>query len=401
MRAISLFAALSFVAAGQTPEPAAPDAKALLKETSTVLFQHKFYQLDQRAVVDMQGTNPVRIEMMVKMAVSNPGKLRIESSGQLGSALIVSDGENTWMYLGGLKQYTKTAAASTPEYLVKSLMPGMSDVVDKLKANDPYISAKVVGEEPVEVEGQKIDCYVVEARLIKITLPGSIDMAGAVQKVWIDKVTKLTLKLTMTATMQGPGMRGPVQMNQAVTVVSQKLDAPVPDSAFTFTPPEGAKEVADFKSAKIQADLTGQVATDFKLKSVDGKEFSLQDLRGKIVLLDFWASWCVPCRRELPLMEKLHQEFNGSGLVVLGINAGEDAETVSKFLQVTRVTYPILLAADDATVHSYSVNAFPTVVLIDREGQVAMYRVGAGGETALRENLAKLGLATVPAKPRE
>jgi outer membrane lipoprotein-sorting protein/peroxiredoxin len=376
-----------------------PDARALLKETRDVLLYHKSYQLDQRAVVDVQGNVPTRIEMVVKIAVSNPGKLRIESSGQMGNSLIVSDGDNTWMYLGSLKQYTKTAAASTPESLVKSLVPGMSSVMDQLKAKDPYVSAKIAGEEAVEVDGQKIDCYVVEARLDKIALPGSVDMTGGVQKVWIDKVSKLTLKQTMTASMEGGPLTNPAQMNQAVTVTSQKLEAPIPDSTFTFTPPEGAKLVTEFKGpVKANADLTGQVAADFTLKSTAGKEFSLKDLQGKFVLLDFWATWCGPCRRDLPAVEKLHQEFHRKGLVVLGVNSGEDAETVNQFLRSSKLTYPILLTADTSVALSYNVNAFPTEVLIDAEGKIVFYHVGAGGDKALRESLAKLGLESESAR---
>jgi thiol-disulfide isomerase/thioredoxin len=372
-----------------------PDARALLKETSEVLLHHKSYQVDQRAVIDMGGPLPTRLEMLVKIIVSSPGKLRIESSGKLGDSLIVSDGENTWMYLGMLKQYTKTAAASTPESLVKSLVPGMSSVMDQLKAKDPYVSVKIVGEEQVEVEGQKIDCYVVEARLDKISLPGSIDMTNGVQKAWVDKVTKLSLKQTMTATMEGGPLKAPAELNEASTVISQKLDVPVPDSSFTFTPPEDAKLVAEFKgSVKANADLTGQMAADFKLKSVGGKEFSLQDLKGKFVLLDFWATWCGPCRLDLPSVEKLHQEFHRRGLVVLGVDGGEDSETVNQFLVSTKLSYPILLTADSGVLLSYSVTAFPTVVLIDADGKVVYYHVGAGGEKALRESLAKLGLET-------
>ncbi len=391
MKTIPIVSLLCFLASAQD----SPDARALLNETRDVLLHHKSYQLDQRAVVDLQGTVPTRIQMLVKIAVSNPGKLRIESSGQMGNSLIVSDGENTWMYLGALKQYTKTAAASTPESLVKSLVPGMSSVMDQLKAKDPYLSAKIAGEEAVEVDGQKIDCYVVEARLDKIALPDAIDMTGGVQKVWIDKASKLTLKQTMTAAMQGGPLKAPAQMNQAVTVISQKLDAPVADSMFTFTPPDGAKQVIEFKGpVKANVDLTGQVAADFKLKSLAGKEFGLEDFRGKFVLLDFWATWCGPCRRDLPAVEKLHREFHRRGLVVLGIDAGEDAETVHEFLRSSNVSYPILLAAGSAVTESYSVNAFPTVVLIDADGKIVFYHVGAGGEKALRESLAKLGLET-------
>ncbi|MGD0302404.1 MAG: redoxin domain-containing protein [Bryobacteraceae bacterium] len=351
--------------------------------------------MDQRAVIDVGGPLPSRVEMLVKIAVSTPGKLRIESTSKLGDSLIVSDGENTWMYLGTLQQYTKTAAASTPASLVKSLVPGMSSVMDQLKAKDPYVSAKVTGEETVEVEGQKIDCYVVEGRLDKISLPGSIEMTDAVQKVWVDKVSKLSLKQTMTATMEGGPLTAPAQMNQAVTITSQKLDAPVPDSVFTFTPPEGSKLVPEFKGpVKANADLTGQMAADFKLKSVGGKEFGLQDLKGNFVLLDFWATWCGPCRRDLPAVEKLHQEFHRKGLVVLGVNGGEDAETVNQFLRTSKLSYPILLTSDNEVMQSYSVTAFPTLVLLDADGKIVFYHVGAGGEKALRESLAKLGLET-------
>jgi len=372
-----------------------PDARTLLKETSEVLLHHKSYLVDQRAVIDVGGPLPTRVEMLVKMAVSSPGKLRIESTSKLGDSLIVSDGENTWMYLGTLQQYTKTAAASTPTSLVKSLVPGMSSVMDQLKAKDPYVSAKITGEETVEVEGQKIDCYVVEGRLDKISLPGSIEMSSGVQKVWVDKVSKLSLKQTMTATMEGGPLTAPAQMNQAVTITSQKLDATVPDSAFTFTPPEGSKLVAEFKGpVKANADLTGQMAADFKLKSVAGKEISLQDLKGNFVLLDFWATWCGPCRHDLPAVEKLHQEFRSKGLVVLGVNGGEDSETVSQFLRTSKLSYPVLLTSDNDVMQSYSVTAFPTVVLLDADGKIVFYHVGAGGEKALRESLAKLGLET-------
>ena len=391
MRIIPIVPLVCFLASAQD----SPDARVLLKETGDVLLKHKSYQVDQRAIVDMGGTLPARLEMVVKIIVSNPGKLRIESSSKVGDSLIVSDGEHTWMYLGTLKQYTKTAAASTPESLVKSMVPGMSGVMDQIKAKDPYLSAKIIGEELVEVDGQKIDCYVVEARLDTISLPGSVDMKGGVQKVWIDKVSKLSLKQTITATMEGGPLTAPAQMNQAVTIISQKLDTPVPDSSFTFTPPEESKLVTEFKGpVKANADLTGQAAADFKLKSNIGKEFSLPDLKGKFVLLDFWATWCAPCRRDLPAVEKLHQEFHRKGLVVLGVNGGEDSETVNEFLLSSKLSYPILLTPDGGVMQSYRVSAFPTVVLIDADGKIVFYHVGAGGDKALRESLAKLGLET-------
>jgi thiol-disulfide isomerase/thioredoxin len=132
-------------------------------------------------------------------------------------------------------------------------------------------------------------------------------------------------------------------------------------------------------------------------KAIDGAAIGRAALRGKVVLLDFWATWCAPCRLDLPILEKLHKEFGGKGLVVLGVNVGEDADTVTRFLETTRLTYPIVrLASDHELVTGLSVTAFPTVALMDRDGNVAAYEVGALGETALRAHLSKLGILSAP-----
>jgi thiol-disulfide isomerase/thioredoxin len=390
MKTIPIVLLVSALASAQST----PEARALLKASQEAFLNYKSYVIEQRIVVDMSGATQARMEMSAKLAASAPGKMRVESTSQAGGALIVSDGENTWVYIDLTKQYMKTPAATSPEGLVRSLVPGMGGVFDQLKSKDPYLSAKITGEEAVEVDGKKIDCFVVEATMDKIAMPGAMTMTGALMKMWIDKDSKLSLKTTVTATMQGgPAAATPMQMNMAMTVISKKLNEPVEESLFTFTPPEGAKEVKDFTAATPgRADLTGKVAADFKLKSLAGKEYSLQDLRGHVVLLDFWATWCGPCRKDLPMLEKLHQEFKDKGLVLLGFNVGEGREVVSKFLASAKLSYPMVLTAGTGTTQDYSVTAYPTVVLIDREGKIVVDHIGSGSEAELRAGLAKLGL---------
>ncbi len=372
----------------------APDGKALIAESGHALRNARSYAIEEALVVEMSGGLTSRLQMPVKLAASNPGRLRIESNGPVGSTLIVSDGENTWMYLGPLKQYTKTPAASSPEALMKSLNPGIAEMMADLQTKDPFLSVRVTGEETVEMGGQKFECYVVESKLDKINMPGSMTLVDGVMKMWIDKKTKLTLKQTATAVMQGGTLRAPAQMDQTINILSVKLNEPVPDSLFQFTPPEGAKEVKEFQGpVKANPNLAGKTAGDFKLKAMDGKEFSLQALHGKPVLLDFWATWCGPCRADMPALEKIYADYRERGLVMIGMNVGEDQETVSKFLQQTKLSYPIVLAGQMETLESYSVTAFPTVVLIDRDGKIALYHVGSGGEVEVRAALEKLGLS--------
>ncbi len=384
--------AVLLVLAGAVWADTPPDGKTLLQESGDALHSAQSYILEQAVVVEISGGLRSRLEMPVKLAAANPDKLRIESNGPVGSTLIVSDGENTWMYLGPLKQYTRTPAASSPDALMKSINPGISEMLAEYRSKDPYLSVKVTGEESLEMDGRHFDCFVVEATLDNIKMPGAMMLTDGVMKMWIDKKTKLTLKQTASATMQGGSLRAPAEMNQTVNMLSMKLNEPVPDSMFQFTPPEGAKEVKEFQGpVKAVPNLAGKAAADFKLSSMDGKEFSLSALRGKVVLIDFWASWCAPCRKDMPALEKIYADFRGSGLVMIGMDAGEDQDTVSKFLQQTKLSYPIVLAGEMNVLESYSVTAFPTLVLIDREGNIALYHVGSGSEAELRAALAKLG----------
>jgi outer membrane lipoprotein-sorting protein/thiol-disulfide isomerase/thioredoxin len=399
MRAVRFGIALAVFGAAFCQTPPAPttpfpDGRALIAESGNALHSARSYVIEQSIVVEISGGMQSRLQIPVSLAASNPGKLRIESNGSVGSTLVVSDGENTWMYLGPLKQYTKTPAASSPEALMKSLNPGIADMLSEMKTKDPFLSVKVVGEETVEMGGRKFECYVVESKLDKIDMPGTMKLVDGVMKMWIDKQTKLTLKQTATAIMQGGALRAPAEMNQTINLLSVKLNDPLPDSTFVFTPPAGAKEVAEFQGlVKARPDLSGKTAADFTLSSLDGKEYSLQALRGKVVLLDFWATWCVPCRKDMPSLEKIYSEFRDRGLVLLGMNVGEDAQTVGKFLAANKLSYPIVLAGENQMLEGYSVTAFPTVVLIDRDGTIFLYHVGSGSEADLRDALAKLGFS--------
>ena len=380
--------------AGSALAETAPDGKALLMESGNALRSAHSYILEQAVVVEISGGMRSRLQMPVKVAASNPDKLRIESNGPAGSTLIVSDGENTWMYLGPLKQYTKTAAASSPEALLKSINPGISESLAEYKSADPYSSVNVTGEGTLELDGKHFDCFVVEAKLVNFKIPGPMMLTDGVVKSWIDKKTKLTLKQTASATMQGGPLPAPAEMNQTVDVLSFKLNEPVPESMFQFTPPPEAKQVKEFQGpVKANPDLSGKLAADFKLTSMDGRDFSLSALRGKVVLIDFWASWCVPCRNDLPALEKIYADFRDRGLVLIGMDAGEDQDTVTKFLQQTKLSYPIILAGEKEVLASYNVTAFPTLVLIDREGKIALYHVGSGSEAEVRAALAKLGFS--------
>lgn len=123
--------------------------------------------------------------------------------------------------------------------------------------------------------------------------------------------------------------------------------------------------------------VQGQSAPDFTLTDMQGAKVSLSGLRGKVVILNFWATWCPPCREEMPSMEKLHQQFNDQGLVILAVNVEKDAAALKNFLQQNGYSFPVLQDKKSEVQNLYKVFRFPESFIIDRNGQVVQKVIGA------------------------
>ena len=137
----------------------------------------------------------------------------------------------------------------------------------------------------------------------------------------------------------------------------------------------------------------GSRAPEFRAVNLrSGRPASLADYRGKVVLLNVWATWCQPCRIEMPRVQKLHHDFRAKGLLVYGVNVGEEAVDVRPFLKKTGYSFPILFDHDRAVMNRYQVTGIPTLVIVDRAGSVHSYFVGVRADTVLRNALADLGV---------
>ena len=128
-------------------------------------------------------------------------------------------------------------------------------------------------------------------------------------------------------------------------------------------------------------------AKDFTLKSSTGDNLRLQELRGNIVLMNFWASWCAPCRKELPYLESLQQEFKDLGFTVLAVNIDEDSSKASLLLNDISVSFPVVYDPKGDVSKLYDVQAMPTTVFIDRNGEQRLIHPGykSGDELKYRK----------------
>ncbi len=148
-----------------------------------------------------------------------------------------------------------------------------------------------------------------------------------------------------------------------------------------------------FQSAmsKLEAADRKRAGASFTLTDLDGKQWTLQDLRGKVVLVNFWATWCPPCRKEMPDMEALYQRFGPRGFVVLAIS-DEDAAKVAPFIAERKYTYPVLLDPGRKVNELFGVEGIPKTFVYGRDGKLAAQAIDRRTERQFLEMLKQAGL---------
>jgi len=125
----------------------------------------------------------------------------------------------------------------------------------------------------------------------------------------------------------------------------------------------------------LTTEISGS-APDFTLQSRDGDSISLSGLKGDVVMIKFWATWCGPCREEMPHLEALYQRYSRLGFTLLGVNVEEDSSLSDRFLGETPVSFPILFDPQNGVSELYDVVAMPSTVIVDREGNMRFIHHG-------------------------
>src|SRR5271157_913589 len=135
-------------------------------------------------------------------------------------------------------------------------------------------------------------------------------------------------------------------------------------------------------------------APRFHAKTMDGQNFTNESIKGKVVLFEFWTTWCGYCVGEAPFVDHIAQEYKDKGFIVLAVNVGESKKTVKKYLEGHPRSCPIVLMEDTNLASMYAATVYPIYVLIDREGYIAGTQRGAAGEMALRRFVTRAGIGS-------
>ncbi len=322
-------------------------------------------------------------------------RMRIESvKNEKPVRVITFDG--THSLLTNVPSKTYMEEGTNWSLLLKSAGSGVPQWVFEMHAEEAapskIIAANIIGEETID--GQPCDMVRI---LRSIDLGTSDDGDEKPSTMTMTDILSIARSDSFPRRLsQKMAVNGEDQMaNLAVSYQysNVKLDPALDASMFATTPPAGyvkgenPKDASDGEREQPQLKAkVGEKALDFTLTGIDGAQFSLQGLKGKVLLLDFWATWCGPCKQVMPTIQKIADEYKDKDVAVFGVNTWERGEgAAQKYMESKGFTYPCLLAGDELA-KSYGVPGIPTLLVIGKDGMIVLAEVGMApdGGKALR-----------------
>ncbi len=141
----------------------------------------------------------------------------------------------------------------------------------------------------------------------------------------------------------------------------------------------GCSKIQEDQQEEQQQDQTENeviYAQDFELETLEGETIKLSDLKGKKVFINFWATWCTYCEKEMPDFQKFYDKYKDEGFILLGVDVGESKSKVQKFVDDINIDFPILLDTDSQTARNYGIRSFPTTIAVNEEGIVVVAKIG-------------------------
>lgn len=354
-------------------------------------------------------------EMRATVRLARPRSFRIQT--EQGAA--ICDGTTLWLHDANAGEYTSEPAPQRPDLNeLRAAAPGLmllehplahlffdpTNPTALLKDLDAIesITPETRGSEPghrITGRGSPGDMGFGEDTTCPITLWIS-ERTGLLGEITYD-LTEVTRRMYEEMASEDQDFPFPKikRATVAITLEDAQANPDLPADAFTFKPGPEDQQVAELTppwaiDSFDQQLLVGHPAPDFEGTLLDGSSFKLSDLRGKVVLLDFWATWCGPCVQAIPHIQKIAETFADKPVAVVGMNRDNQGseDHIRRFLEKKKITFPQFLDFEGAAAEAYGVTGIPCTVLIDARGIVQHVSVGfmPGHEKDLTEHIETL-----------
>ena len=379
---------------GPTTKPAAaevsPQVRALLDRTTDAYRGLKSLSLEGTVTADYEaGGREVHQAVDLHSARASADRFRSEISGEI---VVAGTGEGVYVYVPTILRYYKgepLGATVTPTNLGDPATNGLLETDPSLLLSliqDPAALLRSLGKLDAASADDGNENLVI-ARPDESTWTLRFDgKTNLLREVEVDE----------SATLRAGGVPDVKRATRTVRYTAVKPDADVTAEQIAFVPPSTAQQV-DPNAAVATGDVTGLVgkaAPDLSLRDINGSVVSLSQFKGRVVVVDFWATWCPPCVAGMPHLTEMARKLGDAGVTVLAVNAQESADQVRQFAAdngMNADAMRVLLDADGAAQQRWGVYGFPTTVVVGRDGVVRKAIVGldpAQIEVAVKAELA-------------
>lgn len=377
------------------------DAPSIVKALAERCQHAKSYLWEGDVVVQIQiGDHPIVkfAAAEVRIASAEWGKRYLSVRGEeMEPYVVVCDGDKHWSYLPSKKQYREEDGGD----LVVSEWGSLADLDMRDKgALIGVISRGLISAlaalpnrpQAMDLSGPNEVRYnkkKVKWPAVRLLSPRDRTGARSMTEVTLDPATMTVALIEFRGVSYNNSQK---TLFRIMTSLNRfELDN-VPDSTFAFAPPEKARRVDNLAlPGETTSVLLNKPAPEFELPTLAGDSVNLAGFKGKPVLLSFWATWCGPCRRELPVLNSLYSKYKDDGLVVVGVN-DEDKGVARKHLEKEGIGFPTLHDRKHAVHRMFRVGSIPTVVLVDKDGIVAQVFRGSHGEDEFAAALKMVGV---------
>jgi len=329
----------------------------------------------------------------MRFVVSRPSRCASDVHNNEMTTRFVSDGDSVW-----------TAVRELGQYVVQPLskVRAESDSVSFARQFDPageyarllegVRDVRSMGRDTVHTKAGVVTCERYALTSSESGPPGS-NLTVHPRVLWVDPATHMVLLDSIRVDQKHPQM-GDVNSVTVTRMIVARPDPAFAADAFRFRPDPDLRRVRRFmRTSAAHAAFEGQPARDFTLDVLGrDKPVKLSDYRGKVVVLDFWATWCGPCRGWLPIVAKVQKDYASRGLQVFAVNLREPEAKVRDYLTKQKIDVQVLMDRSGSVGDDYRAESIPLTVVIGRDGRVVRVLLGLHQEEDLREVLAEAGL---------
>ena len=382
-----------------------PDAKSLLCDAAVRYRTAQSFRIEFETRITSSSPYSNGWSTQIHMVAAADHKYHYEVEGSGGRRIRINDGQSDWFYSPNMHEYSvqpveegkarsavRGTSAGTTEGWIKSAIHSL------LNLDEDADVAVVQHDEVLRIGKSKIPCTVVRT-LREMSFREATNSVRE-NTYWIEKASGLVRKAVLVS-------RGPVSLEDdesdktrtvEITYTRTQLDTALDPSLFQFKPPSDAYLTEDARQPISPPRAVGSAAPGLKLTDKNGGLFDLAELKGKVVLVDFWATWCGACLEEMKAISRLPQSYSDHGLVIVSVDEDEAPERGDSFFSSHQLRWRNLHDIGEVHRKNWGVSAFPLLVLVDRDGRIAWTSTGtgAGFSETLRSQLDKPELLLKP-----